>query len=90
VQRAGFGIDQRGSKRAVGQRIVRNRGASATGPVAPRRKRCGSRCHPATYLRLTRSSPGAAFRLQGTINQNTHELLREAQALLGHTIPRAS
>ena len=40
----------------------------------------------AIHPRLTASSPGR-FALQLTMGQVTHDLLREAQALLGHAVP---
>ena len=41
---------------------------------------------PAPYARLTPLAPGR-FALRGTLDQKTHDLLREAQALLGNAIP---
>ena len=41
---------------------------------------------PAPRARLVPLSPGR-FALQLTVNQTTHDLLRYAQALLGHALP---
>ena len=41
---------------------------------------------PATYTKLAPRSPGR-FALQVTVDQETHDQLRYAQALLGHAVP---